>query len=88
MRIIGDLVLAGFGQLKNARIENLATDPAVPKNGQVWFNTTDSVYRGFDGVSVITFASGGNSQPIIAALTQEISDRTAADPALQPALTA
>ena len=87
MRIIGDLVLAGFGQLKNARIENLATDPAVPQNGQVWFNTTDSVYRGFDGVSVITFASGGNTQLIIDALNQEISDRTAADTALQTALT-
>ncbi len=87
MRIIGDLVLAGFGQLKNARIENLATDPAMPQNGQVWFNTTDSVYRGFDGVSVITFASGGNTQLIIDALNQEIADRQAGDTALQTALT-
>lgn len=61
MRIIGDLVFAGLGQLKNARIENLAADPVTPAVGQMWYNTTDGVYRGYDGSNVITFASGGNT---------------------------
>jgi hypothetical protein len=59
MRIIGDIILAGLGQLKNARIDNLAQDPASPSIGQVWLNTTDGVYRGFDGTSILTFATKG-----------------------------
>lgn len=88
MRIIGDLVLAGFGQLKNARIENLSTDPGAPQNGQVWFNTTDNVYRGFNGTEVITFATGGNTQLILDQLAAETSARQAADTALTNALNA
>lgn len=61
MRIVGDLLFAGLGQLKNARIENLAADPSSPAVGQMWYNTTDGVYRGYDGTDVITFASGGNT---------------------------
>ncbi len=85
MRIIGDLVLAGFGQLKNARIENVSSDPAAPQNGQIWFNTSDTVYRGFNGVDVITFATGGNTQVILDALAAETTARTAADAALAAA---
>ena len=82
MRIIGDLVLAGFGQLKNARIENLASDPGAPQNGQIWFNTTDGVYRGYNGTDIITFANGGNTQAIIDALAAETTARQNADTTL------
>lgn len=68
MRSVGDLILAGFSQLKNARIENLAADPSTPQAGQIWYNTTDSVFRGFNGSTVITFATGGST----AILLQEI----------------
>ena len=88
MRIIGDLVLAGFGQLKNARIENVASDPSSPQNGQLWYNTTDQAYRGFNGSAVVTFATGGNTQLIIDALTAETSARIAGDQAQADALTA
>ena len=88
MRIIGDLVLAGFGQLKNARVENVSVDPASPQNGQIWYNTTDSVYRGFNGTEVVTFASGGNTQTILDALNAEVSNRTAADSVLTDGLAA
>lgn len=61
MRLIGDLIFAGLGQAKSLRVENLATDPVSPAAGQLWYNTTDGVYRGFDGTTVTTFASGGNT---------------------------
>lgn len=61
MRILGDLTFAGLGQLKNARIDNLASDPGSPSVGQMWYNTTDAVYRGYNGTTVVTFASGGNT---------------------------
>ena len=62
MRILGDLVFAGLGQLKNARIDNVTADPSTPSVGQVWYNTVDGKYRGFDGTTVITFATGGSTQ--------------------------
>lgn len=64
----GNIRLLGGGQLKNVRIENLVEDPASPYAGQIWFNTTDSVYRNYDGTLVHTFAVGGNT----AALQTEI----------------
>ena len=70
MRSVGDIILAGFSQLKNARIENLAADPASPQAGQVWYNTTDGAYRGFNGSAIITFATGGST----AVLLQEIDN--------------
>lgn len=88
MRIIGDIVLAGFGQIKNARIDNVSTDPVAPAAGQVWYNTADAVYRGYTGAEVITFATGGNTQVILDALAAETAARQAADAALTSALTA
>lgn len=68
MRLIGDLLLAGFSSILNARVENVAVDPVSPQKGQVWYNTTDDVYRGFNGTSIISFATGGST----AVLAQEI----------------
>jgi hypothetical protein len=68
MKIFGDLLFAGSGQAKSLRIENLASDPSSPIVGQFWYNTTDGVYRGYDGTTVITFASGGNTALIVTEL--------------------
>ena len=57
----GNIRLLGGSTLRNARIERLADDPVSPLDGQLWYNTTDNVYRGFDGTVVMTFASGGNT---------------------------
>ena len=47
-----------FGQLEKAQIENLAADPTgtglVP--GLVWFNTTEAMFKAYDGTSVTAFA--------------------------------
>lgn len=88
MRIIGDIVLAGFGQIKNARVDNISTDPASPSVGQVWYNTADGVYRGYNGTEVITFATGGNTQLILDALAAETAARQAADTQLATDLAA
>lgn len=68
MNINGNLKFLGLGELQNARVENLATDPGSPAVGQIWYNTTDLVYRGYNGTAVITFATGGST----AALQTEI----------------
>ena len=63
---VGNIVLKGLGQIKNARIENLAVDPVTPSSGQIWYNTADGVYRGYNGTDVVTFASGGNTELLLA----------------------
>jgi len=64
MRVIGELLLAGNSPIKNLRIENLASDPGTPTTGQIWFNTTEGVYKGYDGTSIITFSIGGDVAPL------------------------
>ncbi len=63
---VGNIVLKGLGQIKNARIENLAVDPVTPSSGQIWYNTADGVYRGYNGTDTVTFASGGNTETLLA----------------------
>ena len=58
---IGHIRLLGLGQVKNLRTEQLSEDPASPAVGQMWYNTTENVYKGYDGTAIISFASGGNT---------------------------
>ena len=53
-----------FGQLEKAQIEQLSADPAGVElvTGRVWYNTTDSVYRGYDGSVVTEFADLATAQ--------------------------
>lgn len=68
MKIIGSLDFLGGASVNNLRIERLAADPVSPLDSQLWFNTTDGVYRGrIDGVTV-DFATGGDANAIQAEL--------------------
>lgn len=48
-------------ELKNARVQNLATDPASPVAGQIYFNTTDNVFKVYNGSAWKTVAVGAQS---------------------------
>lgn len=65
MRIIGNLTLAGLGQIQNLRVENVAVDPATPSVGQIWYNTTEGIFKGWDGTTVTVFATGGNTDVLL-----------------------
>lgn len=41
---------------KNSAFAHHAVDPASPEEGDVWFNTTAKVWKGYDGTSVEVFA--------------------------------
>ena len=56
MDIVGNIKLVGLGHIANARVEQLEADPDVMVAGLLWYNTTDGVYRGYDGTTVITFS--------------------------------
>ena len=38
------------------------TDPTVPYEGQLWFNATDRVFKGYNGIEVAVF---GNTSPVV-----------------------
>ena len=65
MRILGNLTFAGLGQIQNLRVENVTVDPVTPMVGQVWYNSAEGQYKGYDGTTIITFASGGNTDIIL-----------------------
>jgi len=59
MKFQGNIQLLSGGEILGARVENLAADPITPYAGQLWFNTTDGVYRGYTGETIMQFATGG-----------------------------
>ena len=48
-------------ELKNARVQNLSADPASPVAGQIYFNTTDNVFKVYNGSAWKTVAVGAQS---------------------------
>lgn len=44
-------------EIKNVAIDNLASDPGSPVNGQFWFNTTTDQLKYYDGTSVQVVAN-------------------------------
>lgn len=82
--------LAKNSWIKNLHLEPLVADPVAPLTaGRAWHNTTDGVFRytvDIDGVTVVrTIADLEGVQAAIAslqaALSKEVTDRTAADTA-------
>jgi len=46
--------------LRDWAIDPIAADPTTPVAGQMWFNTTDSALRYYDGVTTITLADAAD----------------------------
>jgi hypothetical protein len=66
MKLNGNLVLNGdaTGEIQNLYIERLSADPSGMSGGNVgriYFNTTDSEYRFYNGTSWTPFATGGDA---------------------------
>ena len=86
MRLNGNLSVAG--QVKDLKIEQLAVDPVAPVLSQMWYNTTDSEMKFFDGVVVQVIATGAGAladyllldgtAPMVGALTLNSADQSAA----------
>jgi hypothetical protein len=51
-----DLDLHG-NQLLQARYQNSPTAPTAPQEGQVYFNTADNIFYGWDGISWIVLSN-------------------------------
>jgi hypothetical protein len=48
-------------ELQNAAIQNLATDPSSPVQGQIYYNTASDAIKVYDGAAWITLATGGGT---------------------------
>ena len=51
--------MAEYKQLHGTNIETVSSDPSNPVNGQVWYNSTDKVLKGFISNPVGAWATGG-----------------------------
>ena len=52
--------MATYKEIHGTVIETVTSDPSNAVNGQVWYNSTDQVLKGFTSNPAGTFSSGGN----------------------------
>jgi hypothetical protein len=52
--------MATYKEIFGTNIEVLASDPANPVTGQVWYNSTDNVVKGFALTTAGAWATGGS----------------------------
>jgi hypothetical protein len=48
-------------ELQNAAIQNLATDPASPVQGQIYYNTVSDVIKVYDGAAWVSLSTGAGT---------------------------
>jgi len=49
--------MATYITLKGHTIQSIAGDPSNPVEGQVWYNTTTTTLKGYNGTSNVTFTA-------------------------------
>ena len=52
--------MATYKEIHGTVIETVTSDPSNPVNGQVWYNSTDQVLKGFTSNPAGAWATGGN----------------------------
>ena len=52
--------MANYKDIHGTNIETVTSDPDNPVNGQVWYNSTDQVLKGFTSNPAGSWATGGN----------------------------
>ena len=48
-----------YKEIRGTNIEAVASDPSNPVQGQVWYNTTSNVVKGFGISTVAAWSTGG-----------------------------
>ena len=49
-----------YKEIRGTHIVSVTSDPPSPVNGQMWYNSTDRVVKGFTSNPVGSWATGGN----------------------------
>ena len=52
--------MATYKDIRGTNVKTVSSDPPAPVNGQVWYNSTDQVMKGFTSIVDGSWASGGN----------------------------
>lgn len=69
MNFLTNINLNG-NELQNVVIQNVAADPSNPKKGQLWFNTTEGVFKYLKDVNDIKVVGNGNGTLTEADITE------------------
>ena len=64
MKVYGNLDL-NLNSIKNVKLDIVSSDPTSPEAGQIWFNSSENVYKFYDGSSIKVFSTAGELQDFI-----------------------
>ena len=74
MNFLTNINLNG-NELQNVVIQNVATDPSNPKKGQLWFNTTEGVFKYLKDINDIKVVGNGTlTEADITELREAVND--------------
>ena len=68
-KVLTDLNL-NKNEIQNATIQNLASAPSSPVKGQIYYDTTDNTYRGYNGTSWVDLSNQGKIYTFSTGLTE------------------
>ena len=77
-KVLTDLNLSQ-NELQNAAIQNLASAPASPVTGQVYYNTTTNKYMGYNGTSWVDLSNQGEVYTFSNGLTKDANNNVTLD---------
>ena len=77
-KVLRDLDL-NKNELQNATIQNLASAPASPVAGQVYFNTATNKYMGYNGSAWVDLSSQGQTYTFTSPLSESGGTVTVGD---------
>jgi len=70
--------MASYKEIFGTNIEVLASDPANPVAGQVWYNSTDNLVKGAAATTAGAWATGGNTNQVRSQAAGSGADNTSA----------
>jgi hypothetical protein len=74
MPVIYGAIDLSQNELRNARVQNLASAPATPVSGQLWYDSTNQILKWWNGSGWVSAQGGAGAVPATTVTTEAVGD--------------